>query len=165
MGPGQIQVQLSSIFLCKSRHGQTRSDNCWLARPRAGAPRGLWGRREATCHPHRDPTPENRLPLWLPVNSGPSSKERPPPAHPRQTLGSQGLRAGAALTVSSEGASAPLWALQAQFWTEPMSVKLKITLPLCYCTRTLLGLQGRARTQSSGGCFPVPSAQRSHRKC
>lgn len=38
-----------------------------------------------------------------------------------------------------------------------MLMKLKITLPLCYCQRTLLSLQGGAGTQSTGGQFPVPS--------
>lgn len=63
------------------------------------------------------------------------------------------------------GPSAPLWALQPHFWTEPMSMELKITLPFCYCKRTLLGLQGRARTQSSEATFQCPSTQSSHRKC
>ena len=56
----------------------------------------------------------------------------------------------------AKGTSAPLPALPPHIWTEPMSMELKITHPLCYCKRTLLGLQGRVRTQSSEGQFPVP---------
>lgn len=85
-------------------------------------------------------------------NSGPAR----PHLHLQGKVPSDVLRKLPGPRCTLRGTSGPTPALQPHFWTEPMSIELKINLPLCSCRRTLLGLQGRARTRSHAGRFPMP---------
>ena len=153
----RVKFRSNSAPSSSVRGGQTHSENRWLARP------GLWGlrcgfqgRRE-DCFPPHPPLAHRsrkRSPLLVPCKpEGPSSEEGPLRTNPRVAMG---LRGRWGPDCIAKGSSAPLRALQPHIWTEPMSMELKITHPLCYCKRTLLGLQGRVRTQSSEGQFPAP---------
>ena len=89
--PGCDRVKFRSNS-APSSSARVGTDRCALITAGLTPGRGLWGALGQAgglpVTPHRDPTPENRLPCRLPVNSGPSSEERPPWANPRWPRGS-----------------------------------------------------------------------------
>lgn len=130
----RVKFRSNSAPSSSAREGTVR---CTLIAPSwsdrgVGAPMGDVGQAGRwPLTPHWHPTPKNRLPFQVPVNLRVLALTRSPPGNPRVVMGLGWW--GPDSIPGGRRPSAPLWALQPHFWTEPMSKELKITLPFCYC--------------------------------
>lgn len=152
----RVKFRSSSAPSSSAREGTVRCTliaSGWSDRG-LGAPMGdleQAGRWPLT--PHWHPTPKNRLPFQVPVNLRVLALTRGPPGNPRVAMG---LRGWWGPDCIPGGAFSPPLGPSATFLDRTHVKGVKNNPSLCYCKRTLLGLQGRARTQSSEGQFPVP---------